>query len=432
MFEVCILAGGKSSRMGRAKGELLLEGMRLVDWAKTIARGAGLPYRVIDADLEPSRGPLSGVRTAQKTSKARYIIFLSCDMPFVRSGTLRQLMEAMRGETNAIFAVNEGRTGFPFAIAKNASTKSESLQELARTLRAQAFPISDEEAFNINTPKDFSAAERLLKARNREVILDVDAMAIRRGSVEILRNVSWQVRRGEHWAILGANGSGKTSLLSVLTGYMSATAGRVRVLGREFGRSDWRELRKHVGLVSSALRHLMAEDETALETVASGKEGKLDLREEVRGSDRRRAKKILEEVGCSDLEKRVWAVLSQGERQRVLIARALMGQPQLLILDEPCAGLDPAAREHFLEFVQSLTQKRNAPAIILVTHHVEEIVPGISHVLALEAGRVAAAGPKEGTLTSRLLSLVFHCEARLRREKGRYQLQVRSRGAKVM
>ncbi|HEY6227055.1 MAG TPA: AAA family ATPase, partial [Verrucomicrobiae bacterium] len=128
----------------------------------------------------------------------------------------------------------------------------------------------------------------------------------------------------------------------------------------------------------------------------------------------------------------VWAVLSQGERQRLLIGRSLMANPQALILDEPCAGLDPAAREHFLEFLQSLTEKRSGPAIILVTHHVEEIVHGITHVLALKNGDVGAFGPKTVTLTSALLSDIFNCRAKLMREGNRYQLRVGANRAGVM
>jgi iron complex transport system ATP-binding protein len=426
MVEVCILAGGKSRRMGTAKGELRLEGLRLVDWAKQIARGAGLPWRVIERDLEESRGPVSGVRTALKTSRAKFVIFLSCDMPFVRSSTLRRLMTFRE----SVFAVSDGRVGFPFGIPKKTIIEGESLQELAGNVGAARIEISVEEAFNINTPAEFRAAERMLK--RSDVVLDVDALSIRRGVVEILRGVDWRVRRGEHWAILGANGSGKTSLLSALTGYLSATSGRIRLLGREFGRADWRELRKHVGLVSSALRQLMADGETALETVASGKEAMIDVWHALKAAERRRARAILREIGCAHLEKRVWAVLSQGERQRILIGRALMAQPEALILDEPCAGLDPAAREHFLEFIQALTEKRGAPAVILVTHHVEEIVKGITHVLALKNGEVAAAGAKEEVLTSDLLSEIFGCKARLSRAGGRYALRVSAAGRGVM
>src|SRR5688572_12491435 len=176
----------------------------------------------------------------------------------------------------------------------------------------------------------------------------------------------------------------------------------------------------------------MADSETALETVASGKDAVIDVWGPLKPAARKCAKQILADIGCSYLEKRVWAVLSQGERQRVLIGRALMADPEALILDEPCAGLDPAAREHFLEFLQTLTEKSARPAIILVTHHVEEIVEGITHVLALKNGQIAASGKKERTLTSRLLSEVFDCRARLERAGSRYALRVTPRRRGVM
>jgi iron complex transport system ATP-binding protein len=426
--EVCILAGGKSSRMGQPKGAMLLDGAPLLDWSRRIARAAGLPYRMIEQDIGESRGPISGIQTALKTTRADAVIFLSCDMPFVRSSTLGQLIT----KGAPAFSISEEGFGFPFLLPKKAAITANSLQGLAPALKAKSIPIAPDEAFNINTPSEFRKAERLLADAKKRIVLDVDSLSIRRGAVEILRDINWRVERGEHWAILGANGSGKTSLLSALTGYLSPTTGRIRLLGQEFGRSDWRELRKHVGLVSSALRQLMADPETALETVASGKDAVIDVWGPLKRTDQLRAKRILTEIGCSYLEKRVWAVLSQGERQRVLIGRALMANPQALILDEPCAGLDPAAREHFLEFLQALTEKRSAPAIILVTHHVEEIVKGITHVLALKNGDIAAAGEKSATLTSRLLSNIFNCRASLRREGSRYELRVASQRGGVM
>jgi iron complex transport system ATP-binding protein len=176
----------------------------------------------------------------------------------------------------------------------------------------------------------------------------------------------------------------------------------------------------------------MAEGETALETVATGKDAMIDRWGPLSGRERARARDILSRVGCAHLEKRVWAVLSQGERQRVLIGRALMAEPEALILDEPCAGLDPGARERFLEFVQELTSKGPCPAIIFVTHHVEEIVPGLTHILALKAGSVVAAGPKKEVLTSRLLSEVFDCRARLSGTGGRYALRIGSGSGRMM
>ena len=255
-------------------------------------------------------------------------------------------------------------------------------------------------------------------------VLEVSNLTIRRGHTTILRDVSWRVERGQHWVILGANGSGKTSLLSALTGYFMPTAGEIVLLGRRYGESDWRELRKKIGLVSSSVRQMMADEEPALETVVSGKYAMIDFWGRVSRGDRRRAQRLLRQVECAHLSARPWGVLSQGERQRVLIGRALMAQPQLLILDEPCAGLDPAAREHFLQFLQRLGRQRGSPTLVLVTHHVEEIMPVFSHVLALKDGKVLAAGKKARALTAGILSRTFAARVRLQNNRGRYAMTV--------
>jgi iron complex transport system ATP-binding protein len=257
---------------------------------------------------------------------------------------------------------------------------------------------------------------------NSEQILAILGLTVRRGTVLILDNVSWSVRRGEHWVILGANGSGKTSLLSALTGYLTPTAGEVEVLSERYGRTDWRELRKRIGMVSSAIRQRIPNDEPALETVVSGKSAMIDFWGKMTVAERRRGLQILRSIECEALEKRQWLFLSQGERQRVLIGRALMANPRILILDEPCAGLDPAAREHFLQFLQRLGQGRRAPALVLVTHHVEEIVPVFSHAMILKSGRVLATGSLKKTLKSESLSLAFGAKGKLRRQRGRYRL----------
>ncbi len=154
----------------------------------------------------------------------------------------------------------------------------------------------------------------------------------------------------------------------------------------------------------------------------SGKYAMIDFWGRATARDRTQARRILGQIECGRLAGRPWLVLSQGERQRVLIGRALMARPQLLILDEPCAGLDPAAREHFLDFLQRLGQRQNAPALVLVTHHVEEIMPVFSHLLVLKAGRVLAAGKKPEMLTAKLLSEAFGTRMRVRKALGRYSL----------
>ena len=186
--------------------------------------------------------------------------------------------------------------------------------------------------------------------RAKRPVLEISNLRIQRGGTVILDGVNWRVAAGEHWVILGANGSGKTSLLSALTGYLMPTDGDIFLLGKKYGQSDWRDLRKKIGLVSSSMRQMMADDEPALETVASGKYAMIDFWGRLSRAEKARALRLLKQVECEYLAERPWRVLSQGERQRVLIGRALMATPRVLILDEPCAGLDPAARERFLQF----------------------------------------------------------------------------------
>lgn len=262
-------------------------------------------------------------------------------------------------------------------------------------------------------------------------VIEVSALRVEREAV-IIGRIDWRVERGENWAILGANGSGKTSLLRALTGYLPPTDGRIRVLGETYGRSDWRALRTRIGLVSSSVHQMMEDRETALKAVVSGRYAQIGFFGEMNARDRRDAAAILRRIEARELRDRPWAYLSQGERQRVLIGRALMAVPRLLILDEPCAGLDPVAREHFLQFLGRLARTRRAPAMVLVTHHVEEIVPLFSHVLILKSGRVLAAGPRARVLTSRILSEAFDAPVRLARIRGRYSLAVRPHSGLVV
>ncbi len=266
----------------------------------------------------------------------------------------------------------------------------------------------------------------------RANILEVSDLRIVRDGTVILHDVNWRVQRGEHWVILGANGSGKTSLLSALTGYLMPTSGDVAVLGETYGESDWRELRKKIGLVSSSVRQMMADAEPALETVASGKYAMIDFWGRVTRTEKAEALKLLRQVECEYLVERSWGVLSQGERQRVLIGRALMAKPRVLILDEPCAGLDPAAREHFLQFLQRLGAQPHSPTLVLVTHHVEEIMPVFSHLLILKGGRVLATGAKADVLNSKNLSTAFGARMQLQRAGRRYALKVTMKSRAMM
>ncbi len=262
-------------------------------------------------------------------------------------------------------------------------------------------------------------------------VIEVSGLVVERDAA-ILRGIDWRVERGQHWVILGANGSGKTSMLRALTGYLPPTSGTIRVLGETYGKTDWRELRKRVGLVSSSINQMMPEGETALAAVISGKFAMIGYWGEIGDEDRARAIRILRRIEASALADRPWIHLSQGERQRVLIGRALMAEPRLLILDEPCAGLDPVAREHFLQFLQRLARSRNAPAMVLVTHHVEEIMPAFTHVIVLRDGRVMAAGARREVLDSKILSQAFGAPVRLTLRAGRYSLSVRPSSSLVI
>jgi iron complex transport system ATP-binding protein len=255
-------------------------------------------------------------------------------------------------------------------------------------------------------------------------ILEVSGLRVERGTTTLLRDVSWRVARGEHWAILGANGCGKTSLLKALAGYLAPTAGAIAVLGRRYGDTDWRDLRLQIGLVTSALQSSIPPAEPALETVVSGRYAQLDLWARPTRAEFAAGRRWLRFVGGAPLAAREWAYLSQGERQRVLIARSLIARPRLLILDEPCAGLDPVAREEFLRFLESLARRPRGPALILVTHHVEEITPAFTHALVLCAGEVFASGPKRRVVTTRTLSGAFGARVRVAEKGGRYRAAV--------
>ncbi|MFO1481829.1 MAG: ATP-binding cassette domain-containing protein [Verrucomicrobiaceae bacterium] len=254
-------------------------------------------------------------------------------------------------------------------------------------------------------------------------VLEVTDLTFRRGR-PILKGISWRVDPGQHWAILGPNGCGKTSLINLITGYDSATSGTLRIGRSVFGNDDWREVRRRVGLVTNTLATYLECGEPVLDVIASGREAKLNLIELPPPSVRREAVRLLKRVGCLYLRESLWGPLSQGEKQKMLICRALMAKFKVLILDEPCAGLDPVAREHFLQWMQRLAGKRGSPALVMVTHHVEEILPCITHVLLLRDGRVHAAGPKQEVLHSDHLSRIYGSRVKLTRHGDRYSLRL--------
>ncbi len=256
--------------------------------------------------------------------------------------------------------------------------------------------------------------------------LSIQQLTLRRGDKTILRHIDWQVAPGEHWVILGANGCGKTSLLSALTGYMSASSGKIQCMGEDFGAADWSEVRQRIGMVSSSLTRRVPAEEPAIETVLSGATAQLGYWSREHTQDTAKALRCLSKLRVRTLADRAWGILSQGERQKVSIARALMAAPELLILDEPCAGLDPVARERFLITLRKLAQLKQAPALILVTHHIEEIFPEITHVLLMKNGKVLTQGPKKDVLSSQNLSRTFGAPVSVRNSpnKERWNLQL--------
>lgn len=240
----------------------------------------------------------------------------------------------------------------------------------------------------------------------------------------VLRDVDWTVGEREHWCLLGLNGSGKTTLLNMINGYIWPTKGTVSVLGRKFGEYDLRELRKSIGWVSTSLQQRLYGSETALQTVLSGKHATIGVYERMDDEDRAKAEALMKSLGCEALAGRTYDTLSQGERQRVLIARALMNDPKLLILDEPCTGLDLFARETLLDMVDSIAAREDGPTLIYVTHHVDEILPCFTKTLLLKDGEVFAAAETAELMNAEQMSRFFGIPVLIEQQADRYWLSV--------
>jgi iron complex transport system ATP-binding protein len=261
--------------------------------------------------------------------------------------------------------------------------------------------------------------------------LRFDDVTLRReGGLEALADLTWTVAPEERWVVLGPNGSGKTTLLQLATGHLHPSSGTVDVLGHRLGRVDVRQLRTRIGLVSGAVTRLLRPGLTAAEVVLTGRYAALEpWWHEYTDADHERARGLLAAAGLPpDAADRPFGVLSEGERQQVLLSRAVMGEPELLIFDEPAAGLDLGARERLVRRLHDLATDPLTPPIVFVTHHVEEIPPGFGHLLLLRRGRAVAAGPLESTLTSERLGAAFELEVRVRRLEGRYAAVAVSRG----
>lgn len=237
------------------------------------------------------------------------------------------------------------------------------------------------------------------------MVIHLRDITLRREDKQILDGINWDVEKGEHWAVYGMNGAGKTALLNMLCAYYLPSTGEVEVCGRTFGQSILGdELRRKIGIVSAGLQQMLHEDDNAFEIVLSGAFASIGLYEQVTDEMRTRAIQILRELGAYDFANQPYSVLSQGEKQRALLGRALMGEPELLILDEPATGFDFVAREQLLDTIERIGNLENGPTMLYVTHHLNEILPQFTKTLLLKDGKVFAAGDTKEILTSETMS----------------------------
>ena len=234
--------------------------------------------------------------------------------------------------------------------------------------------------------------------------LSLTNVSLERQNKKLLNNVTWQVNKGEHWAILGLNGSGKTSLLKLITAEYWTSQGSVEVLGNKFGGTDISNMRTKIGIVGSFIAERLSPHMLAEKIVLTGKYKSSILYTEYGEKELEEARQMLISIGGEHLLGRIYASLSQGEKQLLLIARSLMESPEILILDEATSGLDLFAREKLVTQIEQITSLPNAPTIIYVTHHAEEITRSFTHVLLLKKGQIIAEGPKNEVLTETILS----------------------------
>lgn len=251
------------------------------------------------------------------------------------------------------------------------------------------------------------------------MIISLKNVSWQRDSAMILRDMNWKVEQGQHWCIVGLNGSGKTTMLNVVNGYIWPTTGQVEVLDHRFGDVDLRELRKRIGWVSTSLQQKLYGHQTALNIVLSGKFATIGLYDKTGEEDLKQANDLMEFLGCTSLAARTYDTLSQGQRQKVLIARALMANPDLLILDEPCTGLDIFAREQLLQMIEKITQQSGGPTLLYVTHHIEEITPCFTHTLLVKDGEIFKADETTNCLQSNVLSDFFNTRVEVQEHHNR-------------
>lgn len=257
-------------------------------------------------------------------------------------------------------------------------------------------------------------------------VVMMEQISLRRDENQILKDVHLRIEAGEHWVILGRNGSGKTTLLEMMNGYLFPTEGRIEVLGNVYGQCDVREVRKEIGYISQTLIEKLTLRDPVWEVVATGAYAFLRFYQTIPDEVKTKAMQLLDEMGFSKLADQPLGTLSQGERKKVMLARSLMAEPRLLIMDEPCAGLDLYEREKMLIEIDRLRQRNMTVAY--VTHHVEEIVPLFTHVALIRDGRIAAAGPKHDILTEDTIKHTYDIPVDIQWYEDRPWIRVRSGG----
>ena len=245
-----------------------------------------------------------------------------------------------------------------------------------------------------------------------EKILSYKNVSFRRDGRDILKNINWEIKKGENWALLGLNGSGKSTLLSMIPAYTFATSGEVSVFEKKFGTCVWAEVKEKVGFVSSSLNTFSdsLNNQTLNNIVLSGKYNSIGIYKEITQKDREKANNIIKDFKLSHLKLNKYITLSQGEQRKTLLARAFMNEPSLLILDEPCSGLDIRAREIFLK---TLEESKSKIPFIYVTHQIEEIIPSITHVAILDNGEIVSQGNKFEVLTEENLSKLYGIDLKI-------------------
>ncbi|MGC0370970.1 ABC transporter ATP-binding protein [Microbacterium sp. SLBN-111] len=252
-------------------------------------------------------------------------------------------------------------------------------------------------------------------------VLEFSDVVVRRNARDIVSHLDWTVSDDERWVVLGPNGAGKTTVLQLADTLLHPTSGAVTILGERLGRTDVFELRPRIGFASSAMARRVPPEETVLDVVLTAAYSVTGRwREQYDDIDERRALRVLAEWRLDHLADRTFGTLSDGEQKRVQIARAVMTDPELLLLDEPTASLDLGAREELLALLSGYAQAPTTPAMIMVTHHVEEIPVGFTHVLLLRDGEVVASGPLSEALTAENLSETFGVQITLTQDAGRY------------